>query len=278
MNDCLRAALGYLGRGWAALAVCPPDHRDLPPFHRATCSKPGKRPIGPWKAWQTRLPTLDELTAQWELVPAANVGIVLGPASGLVGVDVDGEEGEHILEEASGGDLPGTLTFVTGRGRRLLYAVDRDGDVPTRTFSGSGGEVKILAAGTLTVMPPSRHISGRKYRWLRRRGPGDIRAAWAPEWLGRHQQGKGARDQAGVVGAPIPEGQRNTRLFKIACALRRHGCTPHEILQALRIVNLRCEPPLHPEELEGIARSAGRYLPVTPTPRSRSAISTVSLP
>ena len=45
MNDCLKAALGYLGRGWAALAVCPPDHRDVPPFHRATCLKPGKRPL-----------------------------------------------------------------------------------------------------------------------------------------------------------------------------------------------------------------------------------------
>lgn len=125
MNDCLKAALGYLGRGWAALAVCPPDHRDVPTFHGATCSKPGKRPLGPWKAWQARLPALDEVVAQWELVPAANVGIVLGPVSGLVGVDVDGEEGERILGELSGGDLPRTLTFTTGRGRRLLYAIDR---------------------------------------------------------------------------------------------------------------------------------------------------------
>ena len=125
MNDCLKAALAYLGRGWAALAVCPPDHRDVPTFHGATCSKPGKRPLGPWKAWQARLPALDEVVAQWELVPPANVGIVLGSVSGLVGVDVDGEEGERILGELSGGDLPRTLTFTTGRGRRLLYAIDR---------------------------------------------------------------------------------------------------------------------------------------------------------
>src|SRR6516162_6790816 len=200
MLDTLKRILnesgpGLLGRGWAALAVCPPDHRDVPPFHTTTCQKPGKRPLGPWKAWQTRLPTLDELTAQWELVPATNVGIVLGPVSGLVGVDVDGEEGERILGELSGGDLPRTLTFTTGRGRRLLYAVDRDSDVPTRTLSGRGGEVKILAAGTLTVMPPSRHASCKTYRWLRRCGPGDVRAAWAPQWLWRCQQAEGARHQ-----------------------------------------------------------------------------------
>jgi hypothetical protein len=261
MNDCLKAALGYLGRGWAALAVCPPDHRHVPPFHRATCSKPGKRPLGPWKAWQTRLPALDEVVAQWEVVPAANVGIVLGPVSGLVGVDVDGQEGERILEEVSGRDLPRTLTFATGRGRRLLYAIDRDSDVPTRTLSGRGGEVKILAAGTLTVMPPSRHVSGRKYRWLRRRGPGDIRPAPAPEWLWRCQSGEGTRDQVAEVGAPIPEGQRNTRLFKIACALRRHGCTRDEILTALLDVNRRCLPPLVDRELQDLATNSSRYRP-----------------
>jgi hypothetical protein len=261
MNDCLKAALGYLGRGWAALAVCPPDHRDVPTFHGATCSKPGKRPLGPWKAWQARLPALDEVVAQWELVPAANVGIVLGPVSGLVGVDVDGDEGEHILDEASGGDLPKTLTFATGRGRRLLYAIDWDSDVPTRTLSGRGGEVKILAAGTLTVMPPSRHASGKKYRWLRRRGPGDVRPAPAPEWLYRRQQGQGARDQVAEVGAPIPEGQRNGRLFRIGCCLRRHGCTRDEILAALRHVNRRCLPPLDDRELRDLAANSSRYRP-----------------
>jgi hypothetical protein len=261
MNDCLKAALGYLGRGWAALAVCPPDHKDVPPFHRATCSKPGKRPLGPWKQWQNRLPTLDDVVAQWDVVPAANVGVVLGPVSGLVGVDVDGDEGERILEEASGGDLPRTLTFTTGRGRRLLYAIDRDSDIPTRTFSGHGGEVKILAQGTLTAMPPSRHASGRRYRWVRRRGPGDIRAAWAPEWLWQDQRGQGARHQVMEAGAPIPEGQRNTRLFKIACALRRFGCTPGEILCAVRRVNRRCLPPLDDRELQDLATNSSRYRP-----------------
>jgi hypothetical protein len=261
MNDCLKAALGYLGRGWAALAVCPPDHRDVPPFHTTTCQKPGKRPLGPWKAWQTRLPTLDELTAQWELVPATNVGIVLGPVSGLVGVDVDGEEGERILGELSGGDLPRTLTFTTGRGRRLLYAIDRDSDIPTRTLSGRGGEVKILAAGTLTVMPPSPHASGRKYRWACRRGPGDIRPAPAPDWLWQGQQADSARDQVAEVGRPIPEGQRNGRLFRIGCCLRRHGCTRDEILAALQLVNGRCLPPLADRELQDLATNSSRYRP-----------------
>src|SRR6476646_3971140 len=98
MNQRFRAALSYLSRGWASLALCPPNHRGVEEFHRATCQHPGKRPLGRWKEWQSRLPTEDELFAQWNSVPRANVGIVLGQVSGLVGIDVDGPEGEDLLK------------------------------------------------------------------------------------------------------------------------------------------------------------------------------------
>jgi hypothetical protein len=260
MNDSLKAALGYLGRDWAALAVCPPDHRDVPEFHSRNCRKPGKRPLGRWAAWQTRLPTLDELTAQWELVPTANVGIALGPVSGLVGIDVDGAEGQAILRGVSRGDLPATLTFATARGTRLLYALPKEVVVATRTFGGSGGEVKVLGPGTVTVMPPSRHASGKRYRWLPGRGPGDIHPTAAPEWLWREEPTR-LRSPEVEPGGPIREGQRNSRLFRIACCLRRHGCTPREILHAIRCINERCVPPLDRRELDEIVRSAARYPP-----------------
>jgi hypothetical protein len=260
VNDCLKAALGFLGRDWAALAVCPPDHRGVPEFHARTCRKPGKRPLGRWKAWQSRLPTLDELAAQWELVPTANVGVALGPVSGLVGIDVDGAEGEQILREVSGGDLPSTLAFATARGTRLLYALHQGTVVATCTFGGQGGEVKVLGQGTMTVMPPSRHASGKRYRWLPGRGPGDVRPAPAPEWLWRDDSMR-PTSPAVEAGGPIREGQRNARLFKIACCLRRHGCTAGEILAALRQVNHRCVPPLEGQELKELVRSAVRYPP-----------------
>jgi Bifunctional DNA primase/polymerase, N-terminal/Primase C terminal 1 (PriCT-1) len=263
-STCLEAALAYLDRDWAALAVCPPDHRGVPDFHRQTCRQPGKRPLGRWKAWQFLLPTLEEVAAQWEAVPQANVAVVLGTVSGLVGVDVDGPEGERILEEVSRGELPRTLALATGRGSRLLYAIPEDVTIPNRTFAGRGGEVKVLATGTLTVMPPSRHASGRRYRWLPRRGPAHLRPAPAPEWVwnGKVKVTGTAAPGPLKAGAPILEGQRNTRLFKVACALRRHGCTPPEILTLLRTVNARCEPPLAEDELRTIELSVARYPPI----------------
>jgi hypothetical protein len=262
-STCLDAALAYLERDWSALAVCPPDHQGVPDFHRDSCRQPGKRPLGRWKAWQYRLPTLEELVAQWEAVPQANVAVALGTVSGLVGIDVDGSEGERILEEVSRGELPRTLAFATGRGRRLLYAIPEDVTVANRTFAGQGGEVKVLATGTLTVMPPSRHTSARKYRWLPRRGPAHLQSALAPGWVWDGEARGTTKAAPGPikVGAPIPEGQRNSRLFRIACALRRHGCTAEEILSAIQTVNRRCVPPLDDGELRGIVVSSARYTP-----------------
>ena len=47
------------------------------------------------------------------------VGIVTGPVSGIVVVDVDGAEGEASL--AALGELPPTPTVRTGKGRHLYF-------------------------------------------------------------------------------------------------------------------------------------------------------------
>ena len=78
------------------------------------------------KDFQDRLPTEDELRRKWRDLPNGNVGIALGPVSGLVRIDVDGPGGEALLAQKSGGDLPPTLEFTSGRenaGRGLLYAI-----------------------------------------------------------------------------------------------------------------------------------------------------------
>jgi hypothetical protein len=110
LRPCLRAALRYLEEwAWCSIALCPPDHFGVGSAHRRTCRSPGKRPLGLWDHWQRRLPTKADLLAQWEQAPTANVGVVLGAVSGLMGIDVDGREGDALLQPLSGGDLPATL-------------------------------------------------------------------------------------------------------------------------------------------------------------------------
>jgi hypothetical protein len=274
-DACFHAALGYLDRGWAALALCPPGHQDVTDYHRTTCQSPGKRPLGRWKGWQSRLPTMEELAAQWEAVPRANVGVVTGRVSGLVGIDVDGPDGEQLLQEASSEEgTPGTLAFRTARGLRLLYSIEAGTTVRSWSVRSDGSEVKVLGEGGLTVMPPSRHSSGVTYRWLRRHGPGHASLALAPAWVLRpqgppaenvrtpgRQRTRLALNGTLTAGGLIPEGQRNETLFRMGCAMRAAGGTVAEIYQHLAVINRRCLPPVNSDELRGIARSAARYPP-----------------
>jgi hypothetical protein len=259
-NHCLAAALKYLRRGWSVVPVCPPDHLGVGWAHGRRCTSPGKAPLVAWKPYQDRPPTESDVRVWWATWPNANVGVVLGPVTGLVGVDLDGRSGDELLREVSRGDVPETLTFRTGKGRRLLYALPRGTAVSNRTFARNGGELRVLSAGTISVMPPSAHHSGRKYRWSARRGPDYLEPAPAPTWLCR--SGVRVATDAFEVGAPIPEGQRNWRLFKLACALRRYGCTPEEIHSTIRCINKRCPPPLDEGELREIVKSTARYPPV----------------
>jgi hypothetical protein len=259
-NGRLAAALAYLRRGWSVVPVCPPDHVGVGRGHARRCTSPGKAPLVAWMAFQERAPSIAQVEAWWAGWPNANVGLVFGPASGLVGIDVDGPEGGRILARVSRGELPRTLAFATARGRRLLYAIPEGAAAVNRAYGGGGGEVRVLARGTATVMPPSLHVSGKRYRWLRRQGPDHVLPALAPAWVVEPPR-PGARVVPVSVGEPILEGERNTRLFRLACALRHHGCTPEEILCAVRCVNRRCRPPLADEELRSLARSASRYLP-----------------
>lgn len=85
----------------------------------------GKRPQ--ITGWQKRgVPSPEELDEWCEKYPELNVGLVLGQASGFVGIDADGQAGMDRLKEISKGDLPNTWTFKTpGGGLRLLYRIPK---------------------------------------------------------------------------------------------------------------------------------------------------------
>jgi hypothetical protein len=87
---CLRAAFDYQQRGWSVVAFCPPDHAGVGDRHAERCDSPGKAPWGPWKEFQERRATGPELRRKWADNPGLNVGVALGPVSGLIGADVDG--------------------------------------------------------------------------------------------------------------------------------------------------------------------------------------------
>jgi len=230
---CLEAALYYLSLGWSPLALCPPDHvgiRLVNQNHSKSCKSPGKVPWWAWKEWQDHRPTEQDLRYWWQRLANSNVGIALGPVSGLIRIDVDGEGGEAALQAKAQGDLPATLEFRSGRrdgtGRGLLYKIPQG--VTLRTTPEAHGvkqELRFQARGAQTVLPPSRHPDGKCYAWVEGYDPHEMEAALAPKWLvkelsisGSTAQGRTHRsteEWKKLIGG-VDEGQRNDSLAALA--------------------------------------------------------------
>jgi hypothetical protein len=184
-KECLAAALEYLKNGWSITTPCPPDHACVGKTHAKHCSSPGKAPWGEWKERQEKPPTEAELRKKCRDNPFLNVGMALGPASGLVRIDIDGADGEAFFKSVCG-EIPPTLEFDSGGGGRgLLFAIDDTYQIRTTTKIGEGvhSEVRFQAKGAQTVLPPSRLPSGRRYAWKVGRGPGEIEVAKLPPAL-----------------------------------------------------------------------------------------------
>jgi hypothetical protein len=190
-EECLAAALDYLRRGWSVMCCCPPDHVGVGLVvrtHSKKCKSPGKRPWHTWTEYQNRPPTEAEVRRWWKQLPNSNVGAALGPVSGLVRVDVEGEGGGKKLRELCGGDPPRTLAFTSGQpgSLGLLYRIPPGVELQTKREPfkiDEHDELRLQGRGAQTVLPPSRHPKGTRYRWLPGQSPGEVEAAPMLPWM-----------------------------------------------------------------------------------------------
>jgi hypothetical protein len=190
MNAPLDAALGYAARGipvypvhWphptsdgASLACSCPRGR--------SCDRPAKHPL---VRHGVNDATTDpaQLERWWRRWPQANLGL----ATGIVfdALDVDGPQGMAALRQhlpTAGRRHPGPLVATGGGGWHYWYAPSGLGNRPPRGLS----HVDWRGLGGSVLAPPSRHVSGGRYRWLRRLGqarlpavPAALRALLEPQ-------------------------------------------------------------------------------------------------
>lgn len=147
----------------------------------------GKAPlIAEWQ--KQKSVSTEEMAELIDRYPEMNVGLATGSTSGLVGIDRDGQGGEQILMEKSGGDLPTTWAFNTpGGGMRHLYRLPDGFRSRSRSFPVEGKEheeCSLLADGRQTVLPPSIGPNGGIYAWLEGCSPYDMdEATMSPDWL-----------------------------------------------------------------------------------------------
>jgi len=103
--------------------------------------------------------------------PDANVGLLTGPESGLLVLDIDSKADQSASDVLSSlelklGNLPNTPKCRTGGGGfHLFFQYPSD-----QTIGNSVGklakQVDIRGKGGFVVAAPSRHISGGIYEWI----------------------------------------------------------------------------------------------------------------
>lgn len=153
-------ARAYAGHGWAVFPVVPG----------------GKVPVGGHGCLDATT-DVDKVDRWWHSRDY-NIGVATGTASGLVVVDLDGQEGVasfEALQHANG--HPGDTAWVrTGSGGWHVYYAHPGG------LSNSAGKlavgIDVRADGGYVVAPPSVHPCGGVYRWVVRVDPSP-----PPGWL-----------------------------------------------------------------------------------------------
>lgn len=218
-----------------------------------------------------------KVNAFWNAKPGASLGVPTGRESGFWVLDVDldparGIDGYLALDdlEKEHGKLPGTCTVRTPRGGQHRYFTLPEGVEITNSPGGLPKGLDVRGQGGYVLVPPSPGYKIESKASIEE----------APEWLlklilsrrrdGGEQVRKGRpRAQAVPPGGPIPEGERNSRLFFWALDRKDEGRSREEVLALVLTENdARCNPPLEQVEVQAVVKSAMRY-PIragTPTP------------
>jgi hypothetical protein len=159
-----KEALAYAVKGWHVLPLHHPVNGACS-CGVSICTSPAKHPRTE-HGLSDATTDLQVITQWWTEEPNANIGVRTGQISGIVVLDIDAKNGGleswRDLQDFNG--RVDTLTSHTGGGGLHLF-FDAPADELKSTSGQIGPGVDTRAEGGYVVMPPSRHISGRQYRW-----------------------------------------------------------------------------------------------------------------
>lgn len=115
-----------------------------------------------------RFPTIEEQEKYIEQYADHDIGLACGKASGIIAIDFDYDTlpDKKQIEDLVIGALPLTPCIKKGeKGWTRFYKFD--GEVKNASIDRLGTRlIDVLATGRLTVLPPSTHKAGMKYKWI----------------------------------------------------------------------------------------------------------------
>lgn len=128
-------------------------------------SQAGKHPR--FSNWQNTACSDEEVLAEWIEGAPFNLGVQLGPKSGIIDVEWDNDKAKAFAEELGLTKLE-TPTFSSGRSEHRLFLWDDALSAVGQAVVKPGGlefRLGVGAKGSQSVFPPSWHWSGAQYRW-----------------------------------------------------------------------------------------------------------------
>ncbi len=269
MTDNISAALDYVDNlHWAIV----PLHSVINgrcSCGKSDCKNPGKHPLFIKGLLEHGLKDAtndkDFIQRCWQTFPKANIGLPCRQ-NGMFVLDVDKKSGGlDSLRQlvAQYGEMPNTVTANTGGGGLHYYFRYPEHSHLTDKISFLPGlDIKVKG---YVILPPSTHISGKRYEWRSNRGPVDIAVADAPGWLldliadTDDFAWKTDIDWCNVLD-DLHEGTRNNGLYKYACHLLGHGLLPTEVIKLVEAINaVYCNPPLTENEVNTLLISAIKW-------------------
>lgn len=239
----------------------------------------GKHPRG-GRGWQHSAATSEADVEAWlEDDEPFNLGVQLGPKSGIIDIEWDDEEAKRAAERLGITQIA-TPTYVSGRSEhRLFLWDDRFEQCEKAVVRPFGIEVRlgIGEKGAQSVVPPSWHWKGRQYVWKPTLSIEEVEFAPLPEELiraiittagkaaGSDNRGKPRSSRWAIHGA-INEGSRHPTLLALCTKLvmlndnYQDDDEQEDIFGLIWNTNVvNCKPPKSREEIASIVHSCVQH-------------------
>jgi hypothetical protein len=215
-----------------------------------------KKPLIPWKEYQTCFPTEEKVESWFLKFPKAMIGIVTGEVSGLLVIDCDSEAAYRKVQEL----LPDSfLTCIakTPRGYHIYLVYPKGQSIGNAAGIMPG--VDLRGEGGYVIAPPSINETGKAYAWLE--GLSIFQQAPAPlphdsYILINYNTNRACGHFVDNAQKMFTLGRRDDDLFHVANCLIKGGMAEPECLQLLEILSKNCKPPFPENEVKIKVESA----------------------
>jgi replicative DNA helicase len=239
-----------------------------------------KIPLIPWKEYQDRHPTEQEINQWFDDSPDANIGIITGKISNLVVFDLDSEGAVEYAEDEGG--FPDTVKVKTGKGYHIYM------QYPGFEVRGSVNkklDIDIRADGGYVVAPPSVHGSGNIYEWKEGCSIYEIDPAPCTPWMiayledvaknnklstkkkenrtktkaeGTQHKSEIKNEYLDILKNGCGEGERNSTATKLIGHLLKTKMPPGEVWEIIKLWNQKNTPPIDGSELSRTFNSVSK--------------------